>query len=553
MSSPPLLTYPHSFSYRRRHHHSPSPSSTPLNNDTQIATKEKNAAEERMAVVQGKLDEMQARFDAAMAQKRALEDDAAATQRKMDSAAALLHALAGEEARWTAQSKEFDAQIQRLTGDCAVASAFVSYLGPFNRAFRELLVSRDFYGACARLGIPATAGARVAKFLVDDAEVGEWMLQGLPTDELSVQNGIMVTRASRYPVLVDPQGQGRAWIRSREEANQLKVAQLGDKTFRGALEECLSLGKPLLIEDVEEELDPLLDPVLERRLVRKGRAVVVQLADKEVDFSDTFKLFVTTRLPNPHFTPELSAKVTVVDFTVTAAGARDDCGCVCLCMYMLLFVLFGCVCAVRLAAACFSLCPSPSSHPTHPYKTQHHTNTTHKGLEDQLLGKLILKEKHELEEQRQALMEEVQSYKKKIRQLEDDLLFRLSNSQGNLLDDTQLIDVLAVTKQTAQDVSDKLANASETNKKINDACEEYRAVAHRATLIYFLIAEFAGVSCMYQTSLAQFVRLYEAAIDGSERAALPSKRIAAIIEYMTCAMGGALRGQGREGGRRRAR
>ena len=55
------------------------------------------------------------------------------------------------------------------------------------------------------------------------------------------------------------------------------------------------------------------------------------------------------------------------------------------------------------------------------------------GLEDQLLGKLILKEKHELEEQRQQLMEEVQSYKKKIKQLEDDLLFRLSNSQGGWL------------------------------------------------------------------------------------------------------------------------
>ena len=52
------------------------------------------------------------------------------------------------------------------------------------------------------------------------------------------------------------------------------------------------------------------------------------------------------------------------------------------------------------------------------------------GLEDQLLGKLILKEKHELEEQRQQLMEEVQGFKKKIKQLEDDLLFRLSNSQG---------------------------------------------------------------------------------------------------------------------------
>lgn len=113
------------------------------------------------------------------------------------------------------------------------------------------------------------------------------------------------------------------------------------------------------------------------------------------------------------------------------------------------------------------------------------------------------------------------------------LSHRLSNSQGNLLDDTELIDVLAVTKQTAQDVSDKLANASETNKKINEACEEYRPVAHRATLIYFLIAEFSVVNCMYQTSLAQFNELYELSIDRSEKANMPSKRIANIIDYMT--------------------
>lgn len=63
---------------------------------------------------------------------------------------------AGEETRWTMQSKEFDSQIQRLTGDCAVASAFVSYLGPFNKEFRELLMSRDFYGDCIKLNIPVT-------------------------------------------------------------------------------------------------------------------------------------------------------------------------------------------------------------------------------------------------------------------------------------------------------------------------------------------------------------------------------------------------------------
>ena len=105
--------------------------------------------------------------------------------------------------------------------------------------------------------------------------------------------------------------------------------------------------------------------------------------------------------------------------------------------------------------------------------------------------------------------------------------------QGNLLDDTELIDVLATTKQTSQDVAEKLANASETNAKITEACEEFRPVAHRATLIYFLIAEFSVVNCMYQTSLAQFSALYELAIDHSDKATLPSKRIHNIIEYMT--------------------
>jgi dynein heavy chain, axonemal len=105
--------------------------------------------------------------------------------------------------------------------------------------------------------------------------------------------------------------------------------------------------------------------------------------------------------------------------------------------------------------------------------------------------------------------------------------------QGNLLDDTELIDVLATTKQTSQDVAEKLANASETNAKINEACEEFRPVAHRATLIYFLIAEFAVVNCMYQTSLLQFTELYELAIDQSDKATMPSKRIHNIIDYLT--------------------
>ncbi|XP_044913421.1 dynein axonemal heavy chain 8 isoform X3 [Felis catus] len=378
-----------------------------------VANAELGKAQELLDEKQAELDKVQAKFDAAMNEKMDLLNDADMCRKKMQAASTLIDGLSGEKVRWTQQSKEFKAQINRLVGDILLCTGFLSYLGPFNQIFRNYLLKDQWEIELRARKIPFTENLNLISMLVDPPTIGEWGLQGLPGDDLSIQNGIIVTKATRYPLLIDPQTQGKTWIKSKERENDLQVTSLNHKYFRTHLEDSLSLGRPLLIEDIREELDPALDNVLEKNFIKSGT---------------TFK---------------------------------------------------------------------------------------------------------ELESERVKLLEDVTFNKRKMKELEDNLLYKLSATKGSLVDDESLIGVLRTTKQTASEVSEKLHVAAETEIKINTAQEEFRPAATRGSILYFLITEMSMVNIMYQTSLAQFLKLFDQSMARSEKSPLPQKRITNIIEYLT--------------------
>jgi dynein heavy chain len=449
-----------------------------------ILTAQYDTAMKRLAAAQTRLDTVQAlkkdlqdSFDKQMAEKRRIENTTIALAKKKDQASQLIDGLAGERVRWGEDSKNAAITKQRLVGDCAVACAFACYTGGFNQTYRQILIGSKFTTDCKKMGVPVTEGVDVVDFQVDIGTRGDWTQEGLPTDILSVQNGILVTKSDRYPLMIDPQGQALSWLSRREKDRipvQVGICQITNNRLKDHLEYCMAEGMTLLVAGVEEEIDPMLDPVMNKEITKRGRSKFIVVADKQCDYSDDFMLYFITRLPNPHFSPELQAKTTVVDFTVTM-----------------------------------------------------------KGLEDQLLGRVIGKEQKALEDQLNQVLAEVNENTKALLLLDSQLLERLTSNTGNLLDDPELIGVLAETKSKAAEVSLKLVAADETRQSINRSRERYRPVATRGSVMYFAVVDMTLVNVMYQTSLAQFMGLFMASMDNAEKSSDTDKRVHHIIDTMT--------------------
>jgi dynein heavy chain len=269
------------------------------------ALKEKQDA---LQEVQDKLDALDAQLSQAKAKKLQLETDVQDCEDKLERAQQLISGLGGEKTRWTSVAKETSERLVKLTGDVLLGVGSIAYLGAFTASFRASIV-KEWVACSLRIGVPCSEDFRLLRTLGDPVKVREWNIDGLPRDELSVENGIIMHESSRWALCIDPQGQANKWIRKMETPRALKVVKLTEDTLLRTMESAITFGSPVLLENVGESLDASLEPILLKQTFKQSGALCVKLGDTIVQWSPDFVLYICTKLRNPHYPPELCTKV----------------------------------------------------------------------------------------------------------------------------------------------------------------------------------------------------------------------------------------------------
>ncbi|XP_004857611.1 dynein heavy chain 9, axonemal isoform X1 [Heterocephalus glaber] len=444
------------------------------------ATSDLIAAQEKLAAIKAKiahlnenLAKLTTKFEKATADKLKCQQEAEVTAGTISLANRLVGGLTSENVRWAEAVQNFKQQERTLCGDILLITAFVSYLGFFTKKYRQSLMDGTWrpYLSQLEVPIPVTPTLDPLRMLTDDADVAAWQNEGLPADRMSVENATILTNCERWPLMVDPQLQGIKWVKNRY-GEDLRVTQIGRKGYLQTIERALDAGDVVLIENLEESIDPVLGPLLGREVIKKGR--FIKIGDKECEYNPKFRLILHTKLANPHYQPELQAQATLINFTVT----RD-------------------------------------------------------GLEDQLLAAVVSMERPDLEHLKSDLTKQQNGFKITLKTLEDNLLSHLSLASGNFLGETALVENLEITKQTAAEVEKKVQEAKVTEVKINEAREHYRPAAARASLLYFIMNNLSKIHPMYQFSLKAFSIVFQKAVERATPDESLRERVTNLIDSIT--------------------
>ena len=426
----------------------------------------------KVNAIKAKVAELEKKLNEALEEKRLVEEKRNLNFLKMQNAENLVNGMSSNQTRWSLKEQRLQSETLTVIGDSLLAAEFVSYIGPFSAIFRRRLWKDTWLPRIYEQKIPITEGIEPMKILTNSDTIAKWKNEGLPEDQMSIENAAIITSSNRWPLIIDPQLQGGNWISGhvsnaenftrkvrvetgtdKEEVNEtseqlLRISLNADK-WEVRLEEAIQMGRIVLLENVTQDIDPILDPLLSRAFIyKKGSTQPLIMFTKEdaIHYNPNFRLFLQCKLSNPHFKPETAAQCSIINFIVTESG-----------------------------------------------------------LEDQLLALVVDIERPELERSKIEVMRSMNNNAVELVKLDTRLRLALANANPDtILDDQELITTLNRTKDTSARIEEDTEKALITEKNINEQRNNYRPVAAEGAMLYFLIISLNTVNHMYQYSLDSF-------------------------------------------------
>ncbi|KAL9651290.1 hypothetical protein ABK040_001243 [Willaertia magna] len=425
----------------------------------------------KVAQLQKDIAENKSKYTKGQEEEKSLVERKQAMENKLVAANKLIEGLGSERERWGQQIEDLKLKKNRLIGDCLVCAAFLGYTGAFTVDFRKEML-QEWLNDVKESPIPITDPFDIEDILTDDVQKSKWVYEGLPSDKISVQNGILTTHATRFPICIDPQLQALKWIKNKEK--NIKICTFSDPDFMRKLESAIKFGDTVLFENVDEEIDPMIEPFLD--MEKRGKKRIVRMGTDEIDVDPKFKLYLCTRLSNPHYTPEVSGKTLIINYGVTEEG-----------------------------------------------------------LEEQLLNIVVNHERPELEEARRELVQTMSESKTLLQKLEAKILKELNSSnEGTLIDNVELIKTLEETRSKVREINTKIVQTKQNEKENFKARQGYRPAAKRGTILYFVMASLSKINSMYEYSLSSFSQdVFETALAKSIPSKMLDGRLENIIDYLT--------------------
>lgn len=147
----------------------------------------------------------------------------------------------------------------------------------------------DWVTFCTNLNVICSQDYQLTHVLGNPVLIRSWNIFGLPSDLFSIDNAIIVTNSRRWPLMIDPQGQANKWVKNMEKESNLNVIRLAQPDYIRILENAVQFGQPVLLENIDEELDAALEPLLMKQTFRSGGTLYIKIGDSVIEYSSKFR------------------------------------------------------------------------------------------------------------------------------------------------------------------------------------------------------------------------------------------------------------------------